>query len=132
MITLKLNSTQLELPDSLIWTDELSWSAVVTANKTGSTGALIIHAGKRQAGRPITLDGVESRSWITRAQCDQFYLWAALPDAEFDLVVRGVTRKVRFDNSQGAAFAARAQWRLFDSEHNGQTDYLPTFKFIEI
>ena len=132
MITLKLGATQLVLPDSLIWTNEFGWSPVGMSPKTGSTGALILHLGKRQAGRPITLDGVESKAWITRDECDRFYAWQAIPDADFDLVVRGLSHKVKFDNSQGPGFTARAQWRLFDSEHDGRTDYLPTFKFIEI
>ena len=132
MMTLKLGSTQLPLPDALIWTDEFEWSPVVLSPKTGSTGALILHLGKRQAGRPITLNGIESKAWISRDECDQFYAWQAITDAEFDLVVRGITRKVKFDNSQGPGFSARAQWRLFDSEHDGRTDYLPTFKFIEV
>ena len=132
MMSLKLGSTQLPLHDALIWTDEFGWSPVAMTPKTGSTGALILHTGKRKAGRPITLNGVESKAWITRDECDPFYAWQAIPDAEFDLVLRGVTRKVRFDNSQGAGFTARAQWRLFDSEHDGRTDYLPTFKFIEV
>ncbi len=132
MITLKLGATQLVLPDSLIWTNEFGWSPVGMSPKIGSTGALILHLGKRQAGRPITLDGVESKAWITRDECDRFYAWQAIPDADFDLVVRGLSHKVKFDNSQGPGFTARAQWRLFDSEHDGRTDYLPTFKFIEI
>ena len=132
MMTLKLGSTQLPLSDALIWTNEFGWSAVAMTPKTGSTGALILHLGKRQAGRLITLNGVESKAWITRDECDQFYAWQAIPDAVFDLVLRGVTRKVMFDNSQGPGFTAIAQWRLFDSEHDGRTDYLPTFKFIEI
>ena len=132
MITLTLGVVTLNLPDALIWTDEFGWSAMVSSHKSGSTGALIIHEGKRQAGRPITLDGVDSKAWITRDECDKFYAWLAIPGAEFDLVVRGMSRRVKFDNSQGAGFTARAQWRLFDSEHDGQTDFLPIFKFIEI
>ena len=132
MITLKLGSVQMELSDRLIWTDEYGYSPAVSSNRMGSTGALIIHTGKRQAGRPITLDGNASQAWISRADCDRLYAWCALAGAEFELVVRGTPRKVKFDNSQGAAFTATPLWQLLDSVHDGETVYLPTFKFIEI
>ncbi|MBF5006359.1 hypothetical protein [Diaphorobacter caeni] len=129
MITLKLGSMQMTLPDRLIWPNEFGWSPVVISQKTGSTGALIIHVGKRKAGRPIILDGVVSNAWMTRADCDQLYTWAAIAEAEFELVLRGIARTVRFDND---GFTATALWRLLDGEHDGQTVYLPSFKFIEV
>ena len=129
MITLKLGGMQMTLSDRLIWTDEFGWSPVVSSKKTGSTGALIIHVGKRKAGRPISLDGVASNAWITRADCDQLYTWAAIAEAEFELVLRGAARTVRFDND---GFTATPLWRLLDGEHNGETVYLPSFKFIEV
>jgi len=32
-----------------------------------------------QAGRPITLEGSEDRTWCTRALVDTLHAWAALP-----------------------------------------------------
>lgn len=129
MITLKLGGTQMTLSDRLIWKDEFGWGPVVSTNKTGSTGALIIHVGKRKAGRPITLDGTASNAWISRSDCDQFYAWAAIADAQFELVLRGTARTVRFVND---GFTASPLWQLLDGEHNGETVYIPTFKFIEV
>ena len=132
MITLTYGTTTLELPDRLLWTDEYQWSPVVSEARWGTTGALILHVGTRQAGRPITLDGRASEAWIERALCDQLNVWAALPGAEFELVLRGVARTVVFASSQGAAFEADPIWRVVDSEHTPELLYRPFFRFIEV
>ena len=61
MITLARNGVTLDLSDRLIWTDEYAWSPVATEVRWGTTGAVQIHVGTRQAGRPITLDGRDIR-----------------------------------------------------------------------
>ena len=127
MITLARAGEVLTLSDRLLWTDEYAWTPVVTAQKWGTHGALIVHVGKRKAGRPITLDGRDSRAWIERTQCDQLNAWAALPGAEFSLVVRGQARTVLF-----LEFTADPVWRLEDGEIDNQTVYVPLFKFLEV
>ena len=127
MITLARAGEVLTLSDRLLWTDEYAWTPVVTEQKWGTHGALIVHVGKRKAGRPITLDGRDSRAWIERAQCDQLTAWAALPGAEFSLVVRGQARTVLF-----LEFTADPIWRLEDGEIDNQTVYVPLFKFLEV
>lgn len=127
MITLTHAGEVLTLSDRLLWTDEYAWTPVVTERKWGTHGALIVHVGKRKAGRPITLDGRDSKAWIERTQCDQLNAWAALPGAEFSLVVRGQARTVLF-----LEFTADPIWRLEDGEIDGQTVYVPLFKFLEV
>ena len=127
MITLARAGEVLTLSDRLLWTDEFAWTPVVTEQKWGTHGALIVHVGKRKAGRPITLDGRDSRAWIERTQCDQLNAWAALPGAEFGLVVRGQARTVLF-----LEFTADPVWRLEDGEIDNQTVYVPLFKFLEV
>ena len=109
MITLARAGEVLTLSDRLLWTDEYAWTPVVTAQKWGTHGALIVHVGKRKAGRPITLDGRDSRAWIERAQCDQLNAWAALPGAEFSLVVRGQARRAFLQVLQGDAVEVVAE-----------------------
>lgn len=132
MITLTYQSTPMELPDRLIWTDEYSWSPVVSEARYGTEGSLLLHVGTRKAGRPITLDGRVSNAWISRAQCDQVYAWAAIAGASFELVLRGVARTVSFDRSNGGGFQADPIWRVLDSEHGPELLYLPSFKFMEV
>ncbi len=127
MITLTYAGTQLVLSDRLLWTDEYAWGAVVTEHRWGTDGALHVHVGKRQAGRPITLDGRASAAWLSRNQCDQLYAWAALPGAMFSLVLRGIARTVLL-----LEFQADPVWRLADGEIDGETVYVPFFKFMEV
>ncbi len=131
MITLKLGSTQIELSDRLIWTDEYAYSPVVSAPRIGTTGAVFLHVGKRKSGRPFTLDGVTSNAWISRAVCDQLNEWAAMAGVEFELVVRGAMHIVTFDHSQPPAFTANPIWLLLDGEHTPELKYVPILKFIE-
>ena len=127
MITLTYSGQALALSDRLVWTDEYAWSPVQTETRTGTNGALHVHVGARLAGRPITLDGRNTAAWVTRAQCDQFNAWAALPGAQFDLVLRGSSRSVLF-----LEFQADPIWRLLDGEHTADLQYVPFFKFLEI
>lgn len=127
MITLARNGTALDLSDRLIWTDEYAWSPVATEVRWGTTGAVQIHVGTRQAGRPITLDGRDTNAWITRALCDQLNAWAALPGTTFELTVRGTARSVLL-----LEFQADPIWRLLDGEHTPELLYRPFFKFMEI
>ena len=120
-------ATTVTLPGGLDWTDEFTWSPVEQTATPSVTGALIVQIGSRVSGRPITLDGRDSRAWIKRAQCDQLNAWAALPGAEFSLFVRGQARTVLF-----LEFTADPILRLEDGEIDGQTVYVPLFKFLEV
>ena len=127
MITLTRAGTTLDLSDRLIWTDEYAWSPAVTETRYSTSGALHVHVGLRQAGRPITLDGRDSQAWISRALCDQLRTWQALPGATFQLIVRGAPRAVLF-----LEFQASPIWRLLDGEHTAELQYVPSFKFLEV
>lgn len=130
-ITLTHAGTTLDLGDRLIWSDEFDWHPVVQAIGYSTTGALLLDVGTRLGGRPITLDGVQSQAWITRATCDTLKGWAALPGAELVLVLRGVPRNVIFDHEK-KAFEARPLWLLADGEQTPDQVFLPTLRFLEI
>ena len=126
-ITLAYDGTTLDLTERLLWTDEYDWSPVAIAERWGTTGALMLHVGQRQAGRPITLDGRDSRAWLPRAQCERLKVWEALPGAEFELVVRGQARTVLL-----LEMTADPIWRLEDGEHTPDLFYVPFFRFLEV
>lgn len=138
-ITLTHNGTTAQLGDRLDWSDEFGWSPVDQASAWSTTGALLVDVALKQAGRPITLVGTDTKAWISRALCSTLQAWAALPGAEFNLLLRGQVRRVIFDHAQGG-FTAQAVWRIQDSqiqavvagEIDGELLYLPTFHFIEI
>lgn len=64
----------LELPRSLVWVDEFQWTAPQRAHEYSITGALIVDVATRQAGRPITLQGVADHGWLARSALQD--LWA--------------------------------------------------------
>lgn len=128
-ITLTYNGTTAHLSDRLIWEDEYGPSPVEQVTGPGTTGSLLVHVGVRTAGRPITLDGVDSNAWITRELCDTLQAWAALPGIQLTLVLRGTARQVIFDQEQGG-FEARPVWRLLDGEQTPSQVFRPTFRFI--
>ncbi len=128
-ITLTYNGTTAHLPDQLVWTDEFTWSPVEQATEPGTTGALLVHVGARSAGRPIELDGVETRAWITRTLCSTLAAWAALPGIELTLVLRGVSRKVIFDHERGG-FEATSLWPIANGQEWADQDFLPTLRFL--
>ena len=130
-ITLTYDGTTVPLSDRLHWADEYDWSPVEQATAYSTTGALLVDLAEKQAGQPITLEGVETQAWITRAQCDTLKAWAALPGAELDLVLRGVTHRVMFDHEKGG-FAAQPVWKLLDGEISPSLFYRPTFRFLKV
>jgi len=134
MITLTLLSTSqtLQLSERLLWTDEFAWSPTAAEARFGTTGALMVHVGKKQSGRLITLDGVESEAWLTRGVVAQINAWAALPGARFLLRLRGIDRTVLFDHARAPAFNAQPVIKLQDGVEQPTDLYRPTFNFIEV
>lgn len=130
-ISLTYGATIIDISDRLDWTDEFEWSPVEQASDYGTTGALLVDVAIRKAGRPITLVGTATAAWLKRSTCVILQAWAALPGAQFDLVLRGTTRRVIFDHAQGG-FSAQPIWKLLDGEITADLVYLPTFRFLEV
>ena len=130
-ITLSLSGTTLALSDRLDWTDEFSWSPVQQAMEYSTTGVPLIDLAVKQAGRPITLEGKETATWLPRATCVALEAWAALPGAEFELVLRGVPRVVIFDQAR-TGFEAAPLHKLLDGQESPEQIFLPTFRFLEL
>ena len=130
-ITLTYNGTTAHLSDRLHWADEFDWSPVEQSTSYSTTGAFLVDVSLKQAGQPITLEGTDTNAWITRALCSTLKAWAALPGAQFDLVLRGITHPVIFDHAQGG-FSAQPIWKLLDGEITPELMYRPTFKFLKV
>lgn len=112
-VSLTLAGTTIDLPDDMIWSDELAWSPVRQKKAYSIEGALIIDRIVLQAGRPITLIGNERRSWIPRSKLLALQAWASLiTDPTFTLHLRGVDRQVIFDldaDTNAASGAVRGE-----------------------
>ena len=130
-ITLTYNGTTAHLSDRLHWADEFDWSPVEQSTSYSTTGAFLVDVSLKQAGQPITLEGTDTNAWITRALCDTLKAWAALPGAQFDLVLRGETHQVIVDHGKGG-FTAQPIWKLLDGEITPELMYRPTFKFLKV
>jgi hypothetical protein len=134
MISLRHTGTgqALALSERLLWVNEYAWSPAAQEARWGTTGALLLHVGLRQAGRPIELDGRDSEAWLARADCIQVQQWAAQPGQTFELLLRGALRTVVFDHGGGNAFEADPIWRLADGEYTPELEYRPHLKFLEV
>jgi hypothetical protein len=69
----------LPLPDDLLWSDEHTWSPVVSSVSYLITGALLVQSATRQAGRDITLTGAADMAWVTRSVVNVLRDWATQP-----------------------------------------------------
>lgn len=127
--TLSRGATVLTLPKNLTWPDEYEWAQVEQRTQYSITGALIIEAGAKQAGRPITLQGDRSGPWFTRATLETLRAWAALPAEQFVLSYRGTNLNVVFDHSQNAI---TAQSIAGHADPEDSDFYAATLRFLEV
>lgn len=73
----------IELPRGMLWVDEFKWSAVEKSVERSITGAQVIDAIARVAGRPLTLQATESQGWIRRSTLLAVQALADVPDGQF-------------------------------------------------
>ena len=125
------SSITLTLPDALSWADEYTWSPVEQTKTYTTTGALLIEEGVKQAGRPITLEGSEDRTWCTRAVVDQLHAWARTAGIVLVLTLRGVAHSVTFDHERGALLGLPVLFYA-DGAIESTDWYVPTLRFLEL
>ncbi|MDY0105311.1 MAG: hypothetical protein RBS27_01455 [Giesbergeria sp.] len=77
----------IQIPRGLIWVDEFSWHPVLRDAEYSITGALLLDASTRLAGRPITLQGSEGAGWLTRATLQALQALAQATDATHALTL---------------------------------------------
>jgi hypothetical protein len=128
--TLTYGGTTVTLPGDLLWTDEFGWPAVEQRTQYSITGALLLEAAVKQAGRTVTLTGGPSWGWITRSVLVTLQAWAELPAQQFTLVLRGeAARTVVFDQAQRPI---EAQPVIDYSDPDSTDDYVATIRFLEV
>lgn len=54
----------IELPDDMVWKDELDWCPVTQIITPTLTGSVVVEETASLAGRPITLTGVTTRGVV--------------------------------------------------------------------
>ncbi|MBL8444794.1 MAG: hypothetical protein JNK52_12170 [Zoogloeaceae bacterium] len=130
-ITLSAGGTTLTLDPDLLWADEFEWAGVEQSVDRSVTGAMIIQAGSRLAGRPITLQPEDdSAAWMPRADMAQLQAWADVPGQVITLTLRGVARLVMFRHHDGGAFSAKPVVHFADPD---SADWLlVTLRFMTV
>lgn len=120
----------VQIPRGMVWADEFDWHEVQSEAEYSLTGALLIDAAVRQAGRTITLQGIESAGWITRATLQALYALAQAPDATYTLTLADTrTFTVRFAPGSAPITATPvARPELPPSHH----PYVATVRLIEV
>lgn len=98
MITLE----GISLPDDMEWIDETDWTPVEQSTEYSLTGALVIEAATKQAGRPITLASYDGDVWVSRATVLALQTLAAVAGQELLLTLWGdATYTVMFRHGDG-------------------------------
>lgn len=135
-ITLAADGSSVVLPEDLLWEDEFAWSPVAQTVERSVTGALIVQAAARTAGRPITLRPEDERSaWCSRLTLAQLMAWAAIPGKVMTLTLRGTSRSVIFrhavdEGGNGSATEAKPVVHYNDAQDGDF--YLATLRFMEV
>lgn len=77
----------LALPDDVLWSDELEWSAGEAAAKRTLQGRLVVQAAAapENSGRPITLGN--EHAWISRLDLKLLQQWIDAPGKQMTLTL---------------------------------------------
>lgn len=95
-LTRQDNNETIKLHEQFVWADEFDWTELAQSNPVYTlTGAMIIQQGTKKAGRPITLNGDNTRT--TRADLAKLQAWADVPELQMTLThPKGKEYKVIF------------------------------------
>jgi hypothetical protein len=107
-VTLTDGTTTITLPADTLWRDETDWSPVEQSVEHTLSGSLDVQVGTRLAGRPITLGGEESASWLARVTILDLIVWAEVAGQELTLGYHGRTFTVMFRHHDAPAVDAKA------------------------
>jgi hypothetical protein len=95
----------LALPPDLVWSDEFGWPEILQTTEYSSTGALHLEEWKKQAGRPITLQGGVDYAWCLRGPLKVLEGWKGQPGLVLTLGRLGVNHQVVMNHQAGAITA---------------------------
>lgn len=124
----------IDLPDDLMWTDELEWVALVATKEYSLTGSLVVQQAVKLSGRPISLEASElEMGWVTREVAMAVIAAASIPNRKFTLMLEYPTDTrsfiVLFDNSEKSVEAHTVKGF---PEHELDAYYKVKIKLIEV
>ncbi len=69
----------VSLEDGFLWSDEFDWKPIEQKLERSITGAAIIQEGRKQSGRPITLNPADNgMGWIKLRDLRKVQAWSVL------------------------------------------------------
>ena len=77
----------ISLSLSMKWLDEFAWSKVAAKSEYSLTGALLVQASRKLAGRPITIAAEEDSGWCPRSTVLAAQALADIPGKEMTLTL---------------------------------------------
>lgn len=98
----------LTLSNDLMWNSQYNWSPVVQTVSYAIDGTMIVEAGTKMKGRPVSLTGGSNFGWMQRSLIDQIYAKAVVAGLTMTLVYKGTSLTVMFDHERGALDLALA------------------------
>jgi hypothetical protein len=98
-IVLTDGTNTVDLPKDILWEDEHNWDSVVQQMNYTITGALVVEASQKQAGRPVTLKSRDDMSWIPKIDHDQIRTWANTVGKQLTLTIRSTQHTVIFNHA---------------------------------
>lgn len=110
----------------------MNWSPMEQSFEYSLAGSLVVDAGQKLAGRPITLTGGEDFAWTTRAIVLALKVKEATPGIEMVLDYNGREFDVMFDLSGGPAVIATPVVQHSDYDTNAAIYHSLTIKLFEI
>lgn len=117
-MTIQLESVQL--PKSMIWSDEhLSQSVAQSRKRTLGGKQVVLYAGVT-AGISITLESGPDTAWLTKTQVEAIKALADAPGAIYALTLRGQNYQAMFRHDDPPAFEASP---LFPLANPASGDY---------
>jgi hypothetical protein len=132
-VTLSDGITTVELNPDTNWSDEFMWNEVEQTVQRTTTGALVVSAAARVAGRPITLESSDDAAWEHRETITgDLRNWSAVPGKVLTLRLRGSTREVIFRHHDGVAFEATPVALFSDSDIDDSDFYRYVLRLMEI
>lgn len=119
----------ITLPGDLWWADEFDWSPLESSQEYAVTGALVVDAAPRLAGRPITLEADDDRAWMRRDTLLQLRALTTPADRQMHLMHNGVSYTVVW-RPGAEAISARPLWPLANPA--ADLFYVVTLRLTEI
>jgi len=77
----KSTNETVQLEDGFLWPDEFDWKPIEQKLERAITGAAIIQEGRKQSGRPVTLNPAdEGMGWIKLRDLRKVQAWSELQE----------------------------------------------------